>query len=225
MQRRFRLARSKSGACVYGSLCDKRLHSIPRCVPPFGTQLSSYWPTTPRLRSGSSSLYSRSIGLSETRLRFVFFQVYRAKLVPCDQCQRQLLCPLVTGSDSNIHSILSSSSASTLSDSLTTQLNFVWLCRFVTIDSCISHAFVFCVSSSLSDSYGLRLSVTSVSERLRKAQKGHRFLVSCDSKKLNVLMPLTCFLSHREEVVGIPALCTGKAGSGTTIAAWLCWSS
>ena len=178
--------------------------------------------TTPRLRSGSSSLYTRSLCLSETRLRFAFFQVYRAKWVPCDQCQRQLLCPLVTGSDSTIHG---SSSASTLSDSLATLSNFVWLCQFVNIHSCISHAFVFFVSSSLSDSYGLRLSVTSVSERLRKAQKGHRFPVSCDSKKLNVLMPLTCFLSYREEVVGIPALCTGKAGSGTTIAAWLCWSS
>ena len=106
--------------------------------------------------------HNLSVALPDVTL--VFFQVYRAKLVPCDQCQRQLLCPLVTGSDSNIHSILGSSSASTLSDSLTTQLNFVWLCRFVTIDSCISHAFVFCVSSSLSDSYGLRLSVTSVSE-------------------------------------------------------------
>ena len=74
----------------------------------------------------------------------VFFQVYRANLVPCDECQRQLLCPLVTGNDSNIHSIFSSSSASTLSDSLAAQLNFVWLCRFVTIDSCIlSCAFAF----------------------------------------------------------------------------------
>ena len=100
--------------------------------------------------------------LLESEHSFVFFQAYRAKWVPCDQCQRQLLCPLLTGSGSSIHSIFGSSSASTLSDSLATQLNFVWLCRFVTIDSCISHAFF--VSSSLSNSYGLRLSVTSVSD-------------------------------------------------------------
>ena len=68
----------------------------------------------------------------------------------------------MTGSDSNTHSIFSSSSASTLSDSLAAQLNFVWLCRVVSIDSCISCPFVFSRQLSVVHTDYV-LSVTSVS--------------------------------------------------------------
>jgi len=48
LQRRLRLLRSKSGGVMCGVLCGKLLHTISKYVTPFGTQLSSYWPKTPK---------------------------------------------------------------------------------------------------------------------------------------------------------------------------------